>query len=156
MGWMVGGPLGGWVSDRIGRRKPPMVVGSIGALISIVIFLYVPNMPLWLLGTDIFFLGFFSSGFLPAFSVIKESNPEYAQGTSLGFMNTLNSIGPAVAQLAIGILLDMLATRHIAAGQMLYSSTDYIKALTILPVFIIIAIALLPFIHETYCHSEHH
>lgn len=152
IGWAVGSPLFGVISDRIGRRKPPMFIGSIGALISILCIIYVP-LPLTLMGILLFLFGFFSSGFLPAFSIAREINPPETNATALGFVNTLNSLGAALAQPFIGLLLDFGWQGGMADGVRQYSVGNYHIALLTVPVCIGISLFILPFIKETYCKS---
>lgn len=62
IGWAVGSPFFGAVSDHIKRRKPPMIIGSIGALLTMTIVIYVPHLPSTILMILLFSFGFFSSG----------------------------------------------------------------------------------------------
>jgi sugar phosphate permease len=151
IGWAVGAPLFGWFSDRISKRLPPMIIGGIGALITIIGILYISNMALFIIGTLLFLFGFFSSGFLPAFSVAREINPPETNATALGFVNTLNNLGGALAQPFIGLILDWQWQGSMENGVRIYTVTDYHTALITLPVCIVIAICFLPFIRETYC-----
>ena len=43
------------------------------------------------MGTLMFALGFFSSGFIIAFAVMKEKNRPELSGTAVGFINMLNT-----------------------------------------------------------------
>jgi MFS family permease len=154
IGWAVGSPLFGIISDRIGRRKPPMWLGSTGALACILAILYVPQLPLTIMGILLFLFGFFSSGFLPAFSIAREINPPETNATALGFVNTLNSLGAALAQPFIGLILDMRWNGQMADGIRQYSVGNYHVALMTIPICIAISLLILPFIKETYCKSS--
>lgn len=151
IGWIFGSPLFGIISDRIGRRKPPMLIGTIGALTSILLILYLPNLPLTVMGLLLFTFGFFSSGFLPAFSIAREINPPETNATALGFVNTLNSLGAALAQPFIGLLLDLHWQGQMTDGVRQYSVANYHFALLTIPIGIAISLLILPFIRETYC-----
>lgn len=151
IGFSVGAPLLGWFSDRIGRRKVPMYIGSIGALTSIYTILYVYGLPLSTVAALFFAFGFFISGFLPVFSIARESNPPETNATALGFVNMLNTLGGAATQLVIGILLDLNWTGEMEAGIRLYDADDYHFALSILPISIAISLIFLFFLKETYC-----
>jgi MFS family permease len=74
-GWLVGSPLFGLISDKLGLRKPPMYMGSIGALVCLITILYF-HLPVAWLGFFFFAFGIFSSGFLPSFSIILEINQQ--------------------------------------------------------------------------------
>lgn len=150
IGWAVGSPLFGWFSDRIALRKPPMITGTIGALICITCVIYL-HMPLTFVALLLFGFGFFCGGFLPAFSIVRELNPPSVNATAIGFANTLNSIGGAMAQPVIGILLDWRWSGQFTNGIRVFSINDYHTALAALPICILLALCIIPFIKETYC-----
>ncbi|MCJ8156976.1 MFS transporter [Sphingomonas sp. LaA6.9] len=88
-GWIIGCPLMGAVSDRIGRRKPVIIAGASGLLICLVLILYGPPglLPPYLLGL---FTGIASGAAMIPYTVIKEANrPEYS-GTATGVVNFIN------------------------------------------------------------------
>lgn len=150
IGWAVGSPLTGWLSDYIHRRLPTMIAGTIGSLLIILGIIYA-TVPLVVMSALLFFFGFFSSGFLPAFSIIREINHNHITATALGFMNMLNMIGGAVLQPFIGFLLDHYWTGKLMAGTRVYSLENYHVALAVLPIIIFISSLFIPFIKETRC-----
>lgn len=151
-GWIIGGPILGYVSDAMQRRKPVIYFGTIGALICMSLILYV-KMPLFILGLTIFGLGAFSSGFLPSFSIIKETNPHNMSATAMGFMNTLNNFGPVALLPLVGFLLDKSWHGLLQDGVRVYSVEAYRAGLAVLPASILVALLIVPFIKETYCKS---
>lgn len=151
IGWAFGAPLWGWLSDRMGRRKPPMVIGGVGALASLCLLIYSPHHSLVIETILLTCFGLFSSSFLPGFSVIRENNPKHANATSLGFMNMLNMLGGAIAQPIIGHFLDLHWHGKMENGARIYSLTNYHFALIALPICIIIALVILFFVKETFC-----
>jgi len=150
MGWVVGSPLFGWLSDSIKRRKPSLYFGSIGALITALIMIYV-TIPLAMLYVVLFLFGFCSAGFLPAFSLIRESNPPHINATVLSFMNMLNMIGGALLQPLIGWILDRNWTGQIIDHTRTYGFHAYYHALFIIPLILLCSLIILPFVKETYC-----
>lgn len=155
VGWIFGGPGWGYISDKIGKRKPPMTIGAIVALICLCSILYTPITNMNVLGTLLFLLGFFSAGFLPAFSMIKEISCQKNCATALSFMNMMNMVGITITQPLIGHLLDKLWLKDNPMGAELvsrtYTAAHYTQAISVLPIGMFIAILLLPYIKETYC-----
>lgn len=151
IGFAVGAPLFGWFSDRICRRKTPMQIACLGSLVTLIPILYLNQLPLLLLIVLLFAFGFFISAFLPMFSLAREINPPETNATALGFANTWNSVGAALAQLLIGVLLDLSWNGDMLNGVRVYSNSDFHFALTFFPVAIILAFFSLFFVKETYC-----
>lgn len=102
-GWIIGCPLLGFVSDRLGRRKPVMVGGGLLLLASFAWVLYGPPgvFPPYVLGLV---AGIASGAAMLPYSVIKEANPAQYSGTATGVINFLNFtfsalLGPVFAGL---------------------------------------------------------
>lgn len=151
IGWAIASPLWGIFSNRIGLRKPPMYIGSVGALISCTIFIYAPIQSDWIVQFFLFTFGIFSAGFLPAFAVAKElCNKKYV-ATGLSFMNMMNMVGIAVGQPLIGYILDQFWQGEIADKVRIYPLQAYHIALALLPIGMLISLLILPRLRETYC-----
>jgi MFS family permease len=88
-GWVIGAPLLGWISDRIGRRRPVIVGGAIALLGCLAWILYGPTdvLPPYVLGIA---TGIASGGSLLPYTVIKEANRPEFSGTATGVCNFLN------------------------------------------------------------------
>lgn len=153
IGWAIASPLWGIFSNRIGRRKPPMYIGSIGALISCLIFIYAPIESGWIIELFLFTFGIFSAGFLPAFAVAKELCSKKYVATGLSFMNMMNMVGIAIGQPLIGCVLDQLWRGEIVDKVRIYPIEAYHVGLAILPIGMLISLLILPRLRETYCRS---
>ena len=154
VGWAIASPLWGVFSNFIGRRKPPMYIGSIGAIICSSLFIYAPVNSVFLMGSLLLAFGLFSAGFLPSFTIAKElCNKKYV-ATGLSFMNMMNMMGIAMAQPLIGYILDKMWAGQYQGTVRLYPLEAYHTALAIIPVGMFIALIILPTIKETYCHTE--
>ncbi len=151
IGWAIGGPVWGDITNRIGKRKVSLWIAAIGGLITLCYFIYLANGDNMLLKISLLIFGFFSSGFLPAFALAKElTNPKYV-ATSLSFMNMMNMVGIAIVQPLIGVFLDWQWSGNINNGVRHYTVANYESALVLLPGAMFIAAILLFFIKETNC-----
>jgi MFS family permease len=120
-GWIIGSPLLGFISDRIGRRKP-VIAGGAGLLLACLGWiLYGPRnvLPPYLLGLV---TGIASGAAMLPYTVIKEVNPPHVSGTSTGVVNFINFtfsalLGPVFASLLIraGAGADQLTLAHYQA-----------------------------------------
>ena len=70
IGWGIGGPITGWLSDRIQRRKPVMAVGAGILIIAWFVILMVP-MPLLGFQILMFVQGLASGAVIINFAVTK-------------------------------------------------------------------------------------
>lgn len=148
LGWVIGGPLTGFIIGQFEKKRPMLLIGSLGALLSMLSILYLTRMPLVVLGIAIFFFGLFSSCFLPSFSIMKEIHDEAHSGAALGFMNTANMIGGLVGLPLVGWLLNALWDGNMLEGVKHYTTANYMVSLALLPLMIFISILLLGLVKE--------
>lgn len=153
IGWAIAGPIWGIFSNRIGKRKPPLYIGAIGAFILSLLFIYAPIESNLLNQILLFAFGIFSAGFLPAFAIAKELCNKRYVATGLSFMNMMNMLGIALAQPLIGVILDRLWNGGLEDSVRIYSLGAYQLALAILPLGMLISLIILPLIKETNCHN---
>lgn len=151
IGWAIASPLWGIYSNTIGRRKPPMYIGCVGALITSSLFIFSTFKTHLLMQLLLFAFGVFSAGFLPAFAVAKELCCKNYVATGLSFMNMMNMIGIAIVQPIIGFILDKLWTGEIVDKVRVYPLEAYHIALALLPIGMLLALLILPKLKETYC-----
>ncbi len=153
IGFAVGAPLLGWLSDFSGKRKPYMFFGTLLALFCLTMVILGVGV-LSSLCLQLFLFGFGASGFFISFSMIKEGFPIILTATVLGFMNTFDTICEALTEPFVGILLDAGWDGALSQGIHQFTTPGYQRALLILPVYLVIALMLLIFIKETNCKNS--
>ena len=152
VGFAIGCPLTGWLSDYMGRRKPIMLIGTVIALLSMLYILLASST--LALSFFLFMFGLGASCFFLCFSMIREIHPLIFTGSVLGFMNTFDSICEAVTEPLIGKLLDLNWTGTYEKGARVFSIANYHQSLFALVIYLSLALIILLFIKETYC-QEH-
>lgn len=88
-GWIIGCPLLGWLTDRIGRRKPVIIGAAVVLLLTLALILYGPRgvFPPYSLALV---AGIASGAAMIPYTVIKEANRPEHSGTATGVINFLN------------------------------------------------------------------
>ncbi len=88
-GWIIGCPLLGYVSDRIGRRKPVIAGSGIVLMLCLGWILHggTGTLPPYFLGL---LMGVASGAAMIPYTVIKEANPARVSGTATGVVNFIN------------------------------------------------------------------
>jgi MFS family permease len=88
-GWIIGCPLLGFISDRLGRRKPVIIGGATVLLACLCWILFGPTniLPPFTLGL---LAGLASGAAMLPYTIIKEANPPQYSGTATGVVNFLN------------------------------------------------------------------
>jgi MFS family permease len=104
LGWIIGCPLLGFVSDRIGRRKPVIAAGGLVLLACLAGILYGPAnvLPPYVMGIV---AGVASGAAMLPYTVIKEANPPQMSGTATGVVNFLNFTFSALLGPVFGFFL---------------------------------------------------
>lgn len=164
LGFTLGAPLMGLASDKLKRRKPPMVLGAVVAAIIMVTILYMPGLSPTSINILMFLLGIFYSAQCLVFAVAREQSPNEAAGTAMALTNMIVMLGAMFLQPLVGKLLDhSLASNNAAVANItegtqgmfkLYSALDYKYALAVVPAGIILAAILILFLRETYAHTR--
>jgi MFS family permease len=154
-GFMIGAPLMGMFSDRIGRRKLPMCYGAVGAAIVMSIIIYHPHLSQVAVYGLMFLLGMLYCVQTLVFAVGRELSPREAGGTAIAITNMIVMLGAILLQPFVGSLLDISANMHNTGAIQIaehtsYTVADYRFAMSIIPIGIIFAAILTFFIKETY------
>lgn len=136
----VGTLLLGWISDRLGRRKPVM-------LFSAVLYLAVCAALVWLPWTPgaggmllYALLGLCGSGFVLTYASAKEVCAPALSGMAISVVNTGLFLGAAIMQPLFGWVLDQGWDGTVNEGVRIYSGADYHNALLLMLGFAVVAV----------------
>jgi MFS family permease len=142
-GWIIGCPLLGFISDRLGRRKPVIIGGAIALLACVawILFGITGVFPAYVIGLV---TGVVSGAAMLPYTVIKEANPPQFGGTATGVVNFLNFTFSALLGPVFGWLL-----QHVSGGTGTMEKGHYQSAFAPLLVGVAIAIVLSFFLRET-------
>lgn len=154
IGWGVGGPIMGWLSDRIRRRRPIMLGSAFFGAIFMGIVIYIPNLPIPVLFLTLFLYGVSNTGVATSYAVASEINPHRVAGTSMAFANMASVIVGASFQPLIGWLLDLQWNGQMLDGVRYYSPIDFRWALVQLPICLILGFFFAFLVRETHCHPK--
>jgi len=154
VGGIVGSLFFGWISDFLGKRKLPMVLAGVGALVTMAALLYVPGLPLIGFKAGLFLVGCFSSANIISYAVARDLYPKTA-GFSIGFLSTCYFAGSAASQPLVGMLLEHSnPSNQRAAGLASLTAADYRYALSPLVIFMVVGLIASLLIKETLSDSS--
>jgi MFS family permease len=152
-GFAVGALFCGWFSDRLGRRKPVLVIGTLLyglAWLGIVCVNWMPGV----LGMAWFALMGFSCGaFILTFAGAKEVVVPALSGMAIALVNTGAFLGAAILQPLFGWIMDLSWGGTLANGVRVYGSADYQAGFWLMLGCVVLAIAASTFFHETRCRN---
>jgi MFS family permease len=146
LGYAVGCPLLGFISDSTQRRKPVLVAAASMSVISMCLILFSTTKLGLILG--FFMLGIAASGQSVGFAIISEQFKSQFIGVGLALNNTLIMVLSAINAPLIGWIIDR--SRQLAD----FGMPTYTHAFLILLFFATLsAILAFFFIKETFCKS---
>jgi MFS family permease len=153
LGGIAGSLFFGWYSDYLGRRKAPMVLAGVGALVTLACLLYLPGLPLAGFKAGLFLTGFFSSANIISYAVARDLYPKLA-GFSIGFLSTCYYAGSAASQPLVGMLLERRSSSHGTAGLGSLTAGDFRFALSPLVGFLLVSLVASLLIRETLSRAQ--
>lgn len=148
IGWAVGAPLAGFWSDHSGKRVLPLVVGAVGAMVSVSLILYYPGLSYLTLNVLLFIYGVFSATEIIVFIMAKENSGAKLSGTVFAATNMIVTLGGVVFQPLVGKLLDTFGDSNVVGGHHIYTVVDYQIALSLLPLSLLMVLILAFFMKD--------
>lgn len=137
------GPILGWLSEQMGKRRPLLwFMAALGFVCSLAL-LFVPAVTPFSAGVFLFGIGIAASGQALTFAVIKEQTSPQSGGFALGIVN-------------FGVALGGVITSIIATLIREYGHFSFQHAFVIIPALYLIAFLVSFFvIKETYCTQKY-
>lgn len=148
IGWAIGAPLSGYISDRLGKRLLVLRVGGVLALGLILTALYAQGLPFALLAAILILFGAVSAVQTVTFAMARDVSSRSAVGTSAAFVNMLAMLGGMIFQRRVGAFLDMGWSGQTLDGVRVYAVSDYQRALLVVPACLALAVLICLFTRE--------
>ena len=140
VGMLLGGPVVGWISDRLGRRLLPMIVGLGMFAVALAVIPVSGSPPLPIVALVYFVIGLGLGFTALALPVIKERYPAEASGVATATVNGAGFIGGAALPPLMGVALDQYRTGEVVAGTVVYSEFGYRIAFAITAVAVAVSV----------------
>ena len=134
IGILIGGPAVGLLSDRLGRRLLPLVVGLGFFTLVLSVIPVVGSPPLPLVAALYFLIGFCIGVTMLPLAIIKERYPAEASGVATSIVNGAGFFGATILPTLMGIAVDQYRTGDIIAGTVVYTEMGYRVAFGIVSV----------------------
>jgi MFS family permease len=148
-GVIIGSTSIGWISDYMGKRKPPMIFGALACLLIAFLIIYLPTSSALAMGSLFFLLGYVSSFQVIGYPLVAESNPPELTGSAEGLSSILIMSGGFSVSL-FPYFLNLNWDHQVVNNLPVYSLYDYQMALLILPAAFLIALIAAVFVRETH------
>lgn len=155
IGWGISGPLSGWISDKMGRRKPLMIISAVCGVILSSLFVFIPEMSQTTAYILFFVFGITNTGVAISYAVSTEIHDRSVVGTSIAFTNMTSIFVGALFQPLVGRIIDMVSGPRAYNVETLLLS-DFQAGLKLLPLCSLVALILAFTVKETYCKPIRH
>lgn len=149
--WAAGGPVIGWLSDRMGKRKQIYVIACLSLIALWWLLLMQGTWSTTMLVVLMVLIGLFSGAIVLSFAYARESAPSHLTGTVSGLINMGVMLGPMVMQPAVGIVLDKYWVGEMVSNTRIYSLQTYQYAFSLFFIWLCISTLFISLSKETYC-----
>jgi MFS family permease len=110
VGFAVGSPALGWLAARTGRPRPILAGAFVTVLGVMVLIVYGPTLPGWVVGCASFVAGVASGGMVLGFGLATTGIADHRRGLAFGMVNTVVLGTTGLAQQVVGAVLETTQT----------------------------------------------
>jgi MFS family permease len=152
-GFAIGCLVTGWLSDRLGRRKPVILGACILSVLAWLALILLPWGPGWT-GLALYaLLGFSAGGFVVGYAEAEEVVPPGVAGMAIALVNTGLFLGAAIMQPAFGWAMDLTWDGTLVDGVRRYALSDYHNGLWLSCGFALLALVAAVDTRATHCRN---
>jgi len=154
IGWGIAAPFVGGLSDRIGRRKPILIVGLAMSIGGLSVLALSPTLSVLALYITFATTGVGGATMILTFALCRETTPLWARGAALGVVNGAVTGSGALFQPLLGWVLDYHWLGAELDGARIYTFEGYQLAIACLVCSSLIALVAALMLKETYCKQQ--
>ncbi len=152
IGYALGCPLLGLLSDLTKRRKPYVLFSAVLGLFSTTEIIYTAYCPFWLLVVLFSALGLSAAGQNLGFAIMSEYAEGELKASALSVNSGMVMLFGTFVPIVVGFVIDNVAQGRDANHLFIH---DFTVALSIMPLLYLVAFGLVLFgIRETYCKPQ--
>jgi MFS family permease len=154
IGIIFGSPAYGWLSDHLGRRVLPMVLGAIVSIVTMLVLMYAPGLSVTAVYVLFFLVGFLTSSQVLTYPLLAELNPPSLTSSAISIDSMMIMASGFVGQPFFGWVMKQTASGQVVNGVPVYSATDFMHAMWIMPIAFILGLGITWFFRESYCKAQ--
>lgn len=154
IGVIFGSPIFGFISDKIGRRVLPMIIGALLSLFVILYLMYAPHLSLLSIMCLFFLIGFVTSTQVLSYPTVAELNPSYLTSTAVSITSMCIMASGFIFQPLFGWIMEHSGPHHVVNGVVVYGKENFTNAMWIMPAAFIVGLIVSFCIRETYCKAR--
>ncbi len=149
IGWGFGGPLAGFISDKLGQRRSIMIVSALVSFLIVLLLFFIPSLSQRTILVLFFALGFANCGLGVGYALATEINCRSVIGVSIAFANMSSVIIGAILQPIFGRLIE-LAVGYRVTDIATLTLKDFHLAIFIIPMCSFFALVAAFLVKETH------